>query len=125
VDERLEAVNTTPWDRVPNDPENYDSEYANRGDTPTPAPIDPATGQHKTYWVLPEEERAKGFVRPYRETYIHLTCGAVTKMSRSIAETYARNPKYYGATFCVHCRDHFPVGEDGQFKWEDGSMVGA
>src|SRR4051794_8569721 len=31
-----------------------------------PAPIDPATGMHKDYWVLSAEERAKGFVRPVR-----------------------------------------------------------
>lgn len=84
-------------------------------DGPAPGPVDPTTGQHKSYWVLPESERSKGFVRPVRLSYVHSICGAVTRMSRSIAETYARDPKYYGATFCVHCRDHLPVDE---FLWE-------
>jgi hypothetical protein len=38
-------------------------------------------------------------------------------MSRAIAETYARDPAFYGSTFCVHCRTHFPVGEQGEFVW--------
>lgn len=36
-----------------------------------PQPIDPATGQHKAYWILSDEERAKGFTRPVRRSYIH------------------------------------------------------
>src|SRR5579872_6904145 len=28
--------------------------------------------QHSVYLVLSEEERAKGFVRPYREVYVHV-----------------------------------------------------
>jgi hypothetical protein len=42
-------------------------------------------------------------------------------MGPAIAETYARNPSYYGGTYCVGCRDHFPVGEHGQFLWDDDS----
>lgn len=97
-----------------------DPEY----DGPAPQPINPATGQHKDYWVLAPEEIAKGFVRPVRQTYRHLKCGTTTSMSVDIAKTYARDPKFYGATFCVHCREHFPVGENGEFVWEDGSKVG-
>jgi hypothetical protein len=83
-----------------------------------PQPIDPATGQHKAYWILSEEERAKGFVRPVRAKYLHTKCGTVTRMGIAIAETYARSPGFYGATFCVgdKCRTHFPVGE---FVWLD------
>lgn len=141
-----------------------------------PQPIDPATGMHKDYWVLSEEERAKGFVRPVRRTYVHkgirpkyptreLTaeeharydqfsyvlyeeypkdgshgsgtgrywtkkqlesgCGTTTTMSLPIAETYARNPQFYGSTFCCQCREHLRVGEGGEFEWEDGSKVGS
>jgi hypothetical protein len=80
-------------------------------------------GQQKAYVVLTEEERAKGFVRPVRRSYIHSKCGAVTKMGLSLCETYARDPKFYGATFCCSCRDHYPVAE---FKWsEDGEVVGS
>ncbi len=91
---------------------------------PAPAPIDPATGQHKDYWVLSVEERAKGFIRPVRRTYVHNSCGVATSMGQAIAETYARDPKYYGATFCIgsKCKAHFPVSE---FKWDDGSEVGS
>ena len=60
--------------------------------------------QSKVYLVLSEEEKAKGFVRPVRTEYVHDTCGAATKMGVSIAETYARDPKFYGSTYCVKCR---------------------
>jgi len=145
-----------------------------------PQPINPLTGQYADYWVLPAEERAKGFVRPVRRSYKHVGapgpkydlhdltdeekqryantpvpyvkfekypesespvtgrywtqkqldeagkgCGVVTTMSMAIAETYARQPDYYGSTFCVGCRAHFRVGEDGEFVWDgDGSKVG-
>lgn len=129
-----------------------------------PAAINPATGQHRAYWVLSEAERAQGFVRPVRHSYLHRGrkvcgkprdgdvdlacvmepahpgecsqwtrvrpehrerlrahgllggCGAVTSMSNAIAETYARDPKFYGATFCSKCREHIPLRE---FAWLD------
>lgn len=132
--------------------------------------IEPSTGMQKDYVVLTAEERAKGFVRPVRRSYIHtgirpkhpirmltdeekehykeygfiayeeypqnpgssLTgrywtraqlesgCGKVTTMGQELAETYARDPHFYGGTFCAHCRTHFPVGESGEFVWEEG-----
>ena len=45
-------------------------------------------------------------------------------MGQALAETYARNPYFYSGTFCCRCRAHFPVGEDGEFVWEDGTKVG-
>lgn len=133
-------------------------------DSAAPAPIDESTGMHKDYWVLPEEERAKGFVRPLRQTYVHVGirpkyklrdltdeekkrfnnfnyvkhekypesessqigrywtqrdldsgCSTSTKMGLALSETYARDPKYYGSTFCCQCKTHFSVGE---FIWE-------
>jgi hypothetical protein len=102
-----------------------------------------ATGQHKAYVVLCEEERQKGFVRPYRDRYQHLGplkqlvdddelpthnvrvggCGGVTTMGRALSETYARNPKFYTHTFCVQCNTHLPVSE---FVWSaDGEEVGS
>jgi hypothetical protein len=85
--------------------------------------------QHDAYLVLSDEERAKGFVRPVRDAYRHLVCGSVTTMSRPLAETYARQPSFYGATFCVSCGGHYRVGEDGEFVWlehdgSDGPKVG-
>jgi hypothetical protein len=86
--------------------------------------------QADVYLVLSEQERAKGFVRPVRRTYIHArgisqqkpACGQATTMGLALAETYARNPKFYGATYCVGCSMHLPVTE---FDWEDGSVVGS
>ncbi len=131
-----------------------------------PQPINPATGQHGAYYILSEEERAKGFIRPVRLSYVHVGiaptyplreltpeeterfkpygyvkfeaypdgeaatgrywteaqlrggCRAVTAMDRRIAETYARDPKFYGATFCVGCMKHLPVAE---FRWLDST----
>lgn len=50
--------------------------------------------QADTYLVLSDEERARGFVRPVRQSYYHLTCGAVTTMGLAIAQTYARQPNF-------------------------------
>lgn len=86
--------------------------------TPDHREIDPATGQQNGYVVLSAEERAKGFVRPVRQSYVHLKCGAVTRMGLALAETYAREPGFYNGTFCVACRAHFPVGADGEFVWD-------
>jgi hypothetical protein len=101
------------------------------------------TGQHKGYVVLCEEERRKGFVRPYRDSYKHVGrleqivndagedvqqvrlggCGTVTTMGRSLSETYARDPKFYSHTFCVRCNRHPPVAE---FIWTaDAAQVGS
>lgn len=134
-------------------------------------------GMNAAYLVLPEEDRAKGFVRPVRRSYKHVGpaghsrtlrdlsaeeaerfaafgyvkfepypetelpvtgrywtqvdldraqaggCGAVTTMAQAIAETYARDPKFYGATFCATCQTHRPVAE---FLWvDDNTTVGS
>lgn len=44
-------------------------------------------------------------------------CGNVTTMGRSLAETYARDPGFYGSTYCSICKSHFPVGKNGEFVW--------
>lgn len=142
------------------------------------------TGQHAGYVVLCPTERAKGFVRPYRDQYKHVGprgpkyplreltdrqqelfggngyvkfepypagsaewypnggedgpgrfwtqaqldavgkgCGTVTTMGCSLSETYARDPSFYGATFCCRCNRHLPVDE---FVWTaDGQRVGS
>lgn len=140
-----------------------------------------ATGQHDGYIVLSAAERAKGFVRPYRDAYRHVGppgpkyslqdvdpartdlrglgyvkfeaypegsperlagscvtgaywtaarleaagkgCEVRTTMGRALSETYARDPKFYGATFCCGCNRHLPVEE---FVWTaDGQRVGS
>lgn len=98
----------------------------------TTDPTDPELGhgidsepieQHKKYLVLSEEERAKGFVRPVRQVYIHTVCGLETHMGLDLAETYARDPKFYGATYCFHCKMHKAVDE---FVWKGtGEKVGS
>ncbi len=136
---------------------------------------DGPVAQNEAYLILSEEERAKGFVRPLRYSYIHVGppgpeyeladltaeqqarypdegyvkferypenessargrywtqaqldnvgngCGGETKMGGALAETYAREPRFYGSTYCVHCRMHRPVDE---FIWSaDGTRVG-
>ncbi len=86
--------------------------------TPDHREIDPITGQQKGYVVLSAEERAKGFMRPVRHSYVHEKCGTVTKMGVALAETYARDPGFYSGTFCVGCHAHFPVGAAGEFMWD-------
>jgi len=96
--------------------------------------------QAAAYLVLSEDERKRGFVRPVRRAYVHWYmadgspvprepwvsriegCGTQTRMAQDIAETYARDPKFYGSTYCVRCGQHLPVSE---FIWEDGSVVGS
>lgn len=77
-------------------------------------------GQQVDYVVLTPEERAKGFVKPVRSSYIHNSCGAETAMGLALAETYARDPHFYSGTFCCQCRAHFPLVE---FTWADGEPM--
>lgn len=84
--------------------------------------INPQTGQQKDYIVLSPEERAKGFVRPVRNTYVHKRCGTQTSMVRAIAETLARDPQFYTGGFCCACKAHFPLAE---LVWLDGEAVGS
>lgn len=76
--------------------------------------------QADVYLVLSDEERAKGFVQPYRDAYRHIACGTTTTMGRVIAETYARDPWFYGGTYCVTCAKHRQLKE---FTWLDGSPM--
>jgi hypothetical protein len=86
----------------------------------------PYQEQAEVYLVLSDEERSKGFVRPVRYSYVHTKCGQITTMNTAIAETYARNPSFYGGTYCKTCGLHRPVGKDGEFFWYNNpeDMVG-
>jgi hypothetical protein len=101
----------------------------------THGPDDAPHGMAEVYLVLSEDERAKGFIRPLRRSYVHVGidgteaartgkgCGVQTHMGLALCETYARQPSFYGATFCVGCQMHLPVAE---FVWaEDGQRVGS
>lgn len=61
------------------------------------------------YWTQDELDRIGG-------------CNGKTTIAQNIAETYARDPKFYDGTFCAVCKEHFPLGE---FVWEGtDQMVG-
>lgn len=105
-----------------------------RGSDDTPRP------QNEAYLVLSEAERAKGYLRPVRNTYRHVGaltqletdsgtpshqvrtggCGTTTTMGAAIAETYARDPWHYGSTYCVTCQKHRPLKE---FVWLTGESM--
>lgn len=77
-----------------------------------------ADGQHERYpsSVLLNADGKPDFKQPIRNKYRHRTCGAVTYMrGDDLCFTYATNPGFYGATFCVGCHDHLPIRE---FDWE-------
>ena len=85
------------------------------------------TEQASAYLVLSDLERSKGFVRPFRDAYTHDKCGTVTTMGKAIAETYAREPSFYGSTYCIKCQMHRPLSE---FHWYEmdgkaGPVVGS
>ena len=126
---RLKAEQNAP-------PVDYSARILSSGlpETPDHREIDPATGQQKDYIILTPAERAKGFIRPVRRSYVHVGkppdgmgfeypitrtfpggCGTRTTMSLSIAETYARCPDFYSGTFCCTCGKHLPLNE---FVWE-------
>lgn len=99
----------------------------------TDDPTDPRLGrgpdnkpvpQNEVYLVLSDDERAKGYIRPFRDTYKHLKCGTKTSMGFKLSATYAREPTFYGSTYCCSCQMHRPVGPDGEFEWLDGTKVG-
>lgn len=147
----------------------------NPDDAPVPNSAKRPDGQNIDHWVLCAEERAKGFIRPLRTSYVHIGipgpkfplrdltaeeqrfneghdevyvkfepypegyrgssrgrfwtqaeldkvgkgCGTLTRMPMACAETYARQPGYYGSTFCCGCGTYLPVGERGEFVWPD------
>lgn len=91
----------------PNDPE------LTRGVDNEPRP------QAEKYLVLPKASDPD-YVRPVRRKYVHSLCGCVTTMGTALAETYARDPKFYGATYCVNCRMHRPVTE---FTWDGTNEI--
>ncbi|MNT85315.1 hypothetical protein D3C72_2254710 [compost metagenome] len=69
--------------------------------------------------AYPESERPLSG-RFWTAAQLKAGCGTVTTMGRALSETYARDPKFYGGTFCCYCNAHFPVGE---FKWDGTDEV--
>ncbi len=69
------------------------------------------------------EDAHSGIGRYWTNPQLTSGCGTKTTMGQALSETYARDPKFYGATFCCGCGKHLPVAE---FVWaEDGETVGS
>ncbi len=95
-------------------------------------PLRDLTDEEKELWsgagyvkfeVYPESESPKTGKFWTQEQLDKRGCGTVTTMAQAIAETYARQPHFYGATYCTGCQKHLPVGE---FVWvDDGTVVGS
>lgn len=95
-------------DLTPEEHERYD-QYGYVKFEPYPETGSSAIGR---FWTQPQLDNiGKG-------------CRSVTTMQGAeLAETYARNPTFYGSTYCVSCRKHLPVEE---FVWSrDGQRVGS
>ena len=58
--------------------------------------------------------------RFWTQAQLESGCGTITTMGVALAETYARDPKFYGATYCCHCQMHKPVRE---FVWEGTTEI--
>lgn len=77
------------------------------------------------YEIYPESESPKAgkFWTQEALDKVGKGCWTETTMALPLAETYARQPLFYGATYCVHCGMHLPVSE---FVWvPDGTVVGS
>ena len=73
------------------------------------------------YEPYPEDHHSEATGRMWTRdqlAQVVLGCGSVTTMSVELAETYARQPGFYGSTYCVSCQMHRPVGMDGEFVWD-------
>lgn len=66
------------------------------------------------------EDSGSGLGRFWTKAQLDSGCNSNTTMGISIAETYARDPGFYGGTFCCACRTHFPLKE---FVWDGTNEV--
>ena len=73
-------------------------------------------------WEQYPEERSPVVGRYWTQTQLDVVkkggCKSVTTMGQALAETYARDPSFYGGTFCAGCGSHFLVGQGGEFVWD-------
>lgn len=80
---------------------------------------DGGQGEYVKFEPYPDDHPSLGrFWKQSQLDAVGQGCGAVTTMGGALAETYARDPQFYGATYCVHCDMHRPVGEAGEFVWD-------
>jgi hypothetical protein len=72
-----------------------------------------------SFEVYPEGHSSVG--RFWTQKELDSGCGGVTTMGHELSATYARDPWFYGATYCCYCRKHRPLDE---FIWEpDGETM--
>lgn len=91
---------------------NLGQKQINADDAPVPDSEKRPDGQHKDHWVLCETERAKGFVRPVRLSYIHVGPPLSKNPLRDLTE-----------------EEHKRYGQCGYVKYEEypegnGSVLG-
>ena len=69
------------------------------------------------YEEYPSDHSGSSIGRYWKQAELNAIgrCGTVTRMGLALAETYARDPKFYGVTFCSGCGRHYPVAE---FVWD-------
>ena len=72
------------------------------------------TKRYEAYKYVAFEEKPDGGGRYWTQERLDSGCNMKTTISAAIAETFARKPDFYGATFCAACRQHFPLDE---FVW--------
>jgi len=71
------------------------------------------------YEEYPDEVEGLGrYWTQARLDKVGVGCRVVTYMGQELAETYARQPGFYGSTWCCGCNTHLPVGADGEFVWD-------
>jgi hypothetical protein len=70
-------------------------------------------GDHTVIPIMPAEFEG---VRSGWMTFKNKGCGVETIVANEIAETFARDPKFYRATYCCGCARHIPVSE---FTWSN------
>ena len=97
--------------------------YIHIGLTPTNPLLDLTDEEKKQYsdcgYVkfekYPRSESSSVVGRFWTQEQLNSGCNTNSKMASAIAETYARDPKFYGSTFCCQCGSHFSVKE---FIWK-------
>lgn len=64
-------------------------------DSPTPRSAKLPDGQHVDHWILSAEERAKGFVRPVRYSYVHVGLPDIKNTLRDLTDEEKERHKEY------------------------------
>ena len=68
----------------------------------------------------PERNGGAAVGRYWTQDQLRSGCGRTTTMGIALAETYARDPKFYSGTFCCECGRHFDLEE---FVWEGTTEI--